>query len=573
VTAFDHLLAALDTYGCKVTGAGRQRMAQCPAHEDRTPSLSLTASESRVLVMCQGGCATDDVLAALQLTRADLFDEPLAPASARREVGAYDYTDEDGHLLYQVVRFEPKTFRQRRPEGAGWTWSLNGTRRVPYRLPAVLTAAKAGERVYVVEGEKDVHAVEAAGAVATCNPGGAGKWRDDYTSALTGADVVIVADCDEPGRKHAAAVRASLTRDGIPAQLVEPASGKDVADHLAAGLGLDDLAPVLDDEEPNRYQQLRAALLDDDGLRNIPPPTPLVAGTIYRDSLTWLQGKPGHAKSFAAVDITCCVASGQDWHERPVHQGVVLYLIAEGASGLGPRVDAWKAAHGVQHLEDAWFLPVAVQFLNDVDLAALRRLVHELQPVLVVIDTQARVTVGAEENSSRDMGIFVEAADVIRQASRACVLVVHHEGRAGEHMRGSTALEGAATTIVRASKDGPMVYLSCKKQKDEEEFPEIPLRLFRLGESAILSHEGLGLGHVVTESETQLIDTLRDHFGTEGAGTTKLLAASGVAKTSFYRALKVLVTRDVVRNVGSTPRPVYVLTADLQQQEVPDGSN
>lgn len=323
---------------------------------------------------------------------------------------------------------------------------------------------------------------------------------------------------------------------------------------------------------PNRYQQLRAALLDDDGLGNIPAPSPLVEGLIYRDSLTWLQGKPGHGKSFAAIDVACSVATGQEWHQRPVHQGVVLYLIAEGASGLGPRVEAWKAAHGVEHLEHARFLPVAVQFLNDVDLAALRRLVFELQPVLVVIDTQARVTVGADENSSRDMGVFVEAADTIRIASRACVLVVHHEGRAGEHMRGSTALEGAATTIMRASKDGPMVYLSCRKQKDEEEFAEIPLRLFRLGESAILSHEGVGLSHIVTESETRLVETLRDHFGTNGASTTRLLEASGIAKTSFYRALKVLVTRDVVRNIGSTPRPVYILTADLQQQEVPDGS-
>ena len=108
-------------------------------------------------------------------------------------------------------------------------------RRVPYRLPRVIETAKAGGTIYVVEGEKDVHAIEAAGAVATCNPMGAGKWRDEYSAALAGAHVIIVADDDEPGRKHAAAVHAALLATAASVGVVLPAQGNDASDHLRAG--------------------------------------------------------------------------------------------------------------------------------------------------------------------------------------------------------------------------------------------------------------------------------------------------------------------------------------------------
>lgn len=167
---------------------------------------------------------------------------------AQRAVAAYDYTDAEGRLLYQVVRFETpdgsKTFRQRRPRpGGGWTWNLDGVDRVLYRLPKVLEQARSGRLVAVVEGEKDVEAVEAQGYVATCNAGGAGKWQDNYSETLRGARVAIIADDDEPGHQHAAAVAASL--EGIAAALwtVKPAIGKDVSDHLAAGRTLRELVP------------------------------------------------------------------------------------------------------------------------------------------------------------------------------------------------------------------------------------------------------------------------------------------------------------------------------------------
>ena len=140
-----------------------------------------------------------------------------------------------------MVRYDPKEFRQRRPDGAGgWDWQLGQTRRVLFHLPQLLDAKRDDAEVFVVEGEEDVLALERAGAVATCNPMGAGKWREEYTRTLAGARLVfVVADQDAPGRKHAHQV-ASALRPHVGAVIVcSPAAGKDARDHLAAGRSLD----------------------------------------------------------------------------------------------------------------------------------------------------------------------------------------------------------------------------------------------------------------------------------------------------------------------------------------------
>lgn len=220
-------------------------MVTCSAHDDRTPSLHVSAGQDgRVLLKCQAGCETGDVLGADELDWPDLF--PNGNGNGRVEVATYGYTDEHGEVLFEVVRFHPKDFRQRRPNGE---WGIEGVRRVLYRLPRVLTAVQAGATVYVCEGEKDVHALERAGVVATCNPMGAGKWRREYAEALRGATVAIIADRDEAGRKHAAAVARSLEGTAKAVEVVEPAVGKDAADHLAAGKTVAEFVAAADTEE------------------------------------------------------------------------------------------------------------------------------------------------------------------------------------------------------------------------------------------------------------------------------------------------------------------------------------
>ena len=221
--------------------------ARCPAHDDHEASLSVTrGTDQPVVFNCFAGCDRDAILDGLGLSLADVSN----PREQRTEwtphgdaIAVYDYVDERGQLLFQVCRTAGKQFPQRRPDPtakSGWRWQLGKTRRVPYRLPQLLAAVADGRTVYITEGEKDVHAIERAGGVATTSPGGAGKWRDEYDAYFRDARVVIVADRDQPGRKHAAVVEAHLHAVAASVVIVEALSGKDAHDHLAAGHTLAD---------------------------------------------------------------------------------------------------------------------------------------------------------------------------------------------------------------------------------------------------------------------------------------------------------------------------------------------
>jgi hypothetical protein len=132
---------------------------------------------------------------------ADLYprDSRNGSDGNRQIVAEYGYHDENGVLLFQCVRYEPKDFRQRAPKGSDWEWKLNGVRRVLYRLPELLKAGPS-ELVFIVEGEKDVDRLRSIGLVATCNVGGAGKWKPEYNEHLRGRRIAVIPDNDEQGR-------------------------------------------------------------------------------------------------------------------------------------------------------------------------------------------------------------------------------------------------------------------------------------------------------------------------------------------------------------------------------------
>ena len=160
--------------------------------------------------------------------------------SKPRIAATYDYQDANGKLLFQVCRLEPKDFRQRRPDGkGGWTWKTKGMEKVLFRLPEILRAVAGDKRIFLCEGEKDVQAMVQRGLDATCNPGGAEKWQDDWSETLRGADVVIVADKDEAGRKHAQLVASKLHGTAKSVRVLEmPDAGgqavKDAFDYFSA---------------------------------------------------------------------------------------------------------------------------------------------------------------------------------------------------------------------------------------------------------------------------------------------------------------------------------------------------
>jgi putative DNA primase/helicase len=172
------------------------------------------------------------------------------PPPLGRIVAAYDYVDEIGTLLSQVVRYEPKGFRQRRPDGqGGWSWSVKNVRSVPYRLPEVLKAIADQRIIVAVEGEKDVDALRERGFTATCNAGGAKKWRGELTPYFHGADVVLIPDNDRAGREHANVVGSALEKVAARVRVLDLPGlleKGDVSDWLAAGHTVDELLSLIE---------------------------------------------------------------------------------------------------------------------------------------------------------------------------------------------------------------------------------------------------------------------------------------------------------------------------------------
>lgn len=239
----------------------------------------------------------------------------------RKIVETYDYRSAEGNVVYQGVRYDPKDFAQRRPDGrGGYIWNLDGVERVLYRLPELL-AANGDETVYVPEGEKDVDPLAKQGLVATTNPQGAGKWRDEYTAALKGRHVAILQDNDEEGRKHAEKVARLLYGEAASLKVVvlpDLPEGGDVSDWLNAGNSVDDLLRIVDEtpqweppsstaDTPDQFDDV-GTLLSDVVEESVEW---LWEGRIPLGKLTVIDGDPGTGKSALTADLAARVSTGR----------------------------------------------------------------------------------------------------------------------------------------------------------------------------------------------------------------------------------------------------------------------
>lgn len=295
----------------------------------------------------QGG-GREGALAWLKQTFPDFAGRPEAPSTGRRIVATYPSVDEAGALLFEVVRYDPKGFRQRRPDGAGGiAWDLHGVRQVPYHLPELIEAIGSERTVFIVEGEKDVDRLRALNVPATCNAAGAGKWRLDFVEHFVGADVVIVPDNDDPGRDHAEKVARALkpvaTRVRVLTLPNLPRKG-DVSDWLDAGGRVEELhrlAEVAPDWRPAApATRLPAVWWGDEDKQ--PPLSWLVKGLLIEGGFSTVYGPPGTSKSFLVLDLALHVAHGRDWFGKRVAAGGVVYVSGEGGAGMLMRMKAWR---------------------------------------------------------------------------------------------------------------------------------------------------------------------------------------------------------------------------------------
>jgi 5S rRNA maturation endonuclease (ribonuclease M5) len=406
---------------------------------------------------------------------------------------AYDYRDERGQLLYQVVRKIPKDFRQRKPDGAGgWIWSIGDVRRIIYRLPQILKAPLS-ETIYIVEGEKDAERLSSR-LVATCNPQGAGKWHfveECARKALQGRHVVVIADADEAGRDHARQVSQwaqSVAASIRVLHLYADDSKRDVSDWLDEGHTIDELVQVAASVEPietgvlaDAWQlELAKAREDVDralGTHNLherkplfgidatellkaqfPPAQWLVSGLITKGGTTVAAGEPkAGIKTWMLLEIAVAVATGtRAFGEFYAEHGRVAIFFAEDqAQSVRNRIRATLAGADRTLAPGSLLLQPRGEFidiLKDEDLAwvvASARKIGRLD--LLVLDPLRDIHSG-EEDKSDSMREVMRRLRLLGEVIGCTIAITHHVPKAtkdnatrrpGQNLRGSSAIHGS----------------------------------------------------------------------------------------------------------------------------------
>lgn len=260
-------------------------------------------------------------------------------------------------------------------------------------------------------------------------------------------------------------------------------------------------------------------------LEDIPDPEPLIDGYLHRDSLVRTFGQPKSLKSFVTLDMAASVSLGIPWQGRDTVQTTVLYVVAEGLRGVKKRRDAWNQHHQTEM--KVIFYPKAVQIGDQQEMYRLIAFCLAKQVGYVIFDTQARCTVGVEENDNTEMGEIVAALDILKRETRACVHMVHHSvGSDPKKARGATAWDGAVDAefyTKRDAADPESVELVTKFQKDIPEAERMPLLTLEVGASLVLVQDGAatntggGTGEVapalVTEPQAVYLEAVREMHG------------------------------------------------------------
>jgi hypothetical protein len=350
-----------------VRKGGNGYVARCPSHDDKHQSLSLTEDTGRILICCHAGCQTSDILDRLKLQFRDLYDkrietpsrsslgEPVVKTFRDPKAGftyfagpntkkihtVYRYTDENGQLLYENIRYYPKDFRQRtydvnkRP-----IWNLDNVRRVPYRLPELIKGVASGSDVFLCEGEKDADALRELGFVAT----NLKSWKPEFTKFIRGCHVIIVQDHDVPGVAHAEEVASMILREVASVKILDvwakrelpDKAGPDISDFIRVcvqdeGLDADTIKEriSLHVERTDRWKQ--AVNLSKDNYfvvrsgnewlsqaKHQPVPKMLFGEFWFEGELCILFADTNVGKSILAVQIGDAISNGIDVGTIPV---------------------------------------------------------------------------------------------------------------------------------------------------------------------------------------------------------------------------------------------------------------
>ena len=485
----------------------------CPqcGGEDR---FSVCTREGKQVFNCRGCGAKGDVIDLTQFlddcdfARAveTLAGEAKSKANGQggklgKAIAEYSYMDEACELLFQAVRFAPKAFRQRRPDGRGrWIWNLDGVRMVLYRLPELLEAIASDHPVLVVEGEKDVHTAARLGLVATTNPQGAGKWRSEYDQYFAGADVIIVPDRDVAGATHALTIATHLHEVAKRVRMVSlPA--KDLTAWVQRGGTREQFDKLIEDApEQKGAATLNAAelvtaftFLGDEPAK---APRELIKKLLPAEGVVITGGQPSAGKTFVEIHKAVCLGTLHPFFEHQIVERVgTVFVAAEGRPLLPNQFAAALAKLSItQNLPIAWInqlpdLTSAEGFkLFIAQLKAMdQRFQDEFDARLgqVAIDTVSACFAMKSEDDNAEVTKVCNVLRAIGNETRVVTTAVHHYGKNPESgLRGASAWRGSADIIIGVLADIDQLSgrasnreLACVKARDGEQGPISPFTL------------------------------------------------------------------------------------------------
>jgi RecA-family ATPase len=497
-----------------------------------------------------------------------------------RVVATYDYTDADGTLLYQVLRLEPKSFRQRLPDGnGGWIWKLD-ERRVLYRLPELLKYPDA--TVFFCEGEKDADRVASLGHCATTVA--SGKWTGECVQALDGRDIVVLQDNDESGGKKASAAAQALHRVAKSIRIVllpNLPDGGDVSDWLDADPHRADKLVDLcfstpewtSDASPQPEEQKEQKPADTAVLlpfiniaawHNAPVPDRewVVRDRVPLAAVTLLSGDGGVGKTILALHLAAATALGRDWLYSLPEPGPVLVVCCEDENkelhrrldriiehcnasfeelSRGMRLISLAGQDTVMAAPDARGLIVPTKLFKRMSEAAC-----DLRPRLIVLDNSADVFAG-NENDRAQVRQFIGLLRGVAITAHAGLLLTSHPSLTG--ISTGTGLSGS--TAWNASVRSRLYFKHAKTEKNEEPDPELRvLEVMKanygpVGETVMVRWKnGLfvpvtGMGNLEKLAAEQKADhlflTLLSRFNGQGRNTSERSSANNYAPTLFAK--------------------------------------
>jgi hypothetical protein len=573
--------------GYRKTGQA-QAEARCPAHDDKKPSLSIgRGHDGKILLHCQAGCELQSILKALNLEESDLFPERNGKAPTH----VYQYLTPGGKLAYEVLRFHPKDFRQRRPDGAGgYIWNLKDQERLLYHLPAVVKA----DYVFVVEGEKDADALAAIGLTATCNSGGAGSWQESLARFFDPRQhVTVIPDNDPPGRAHALAVCKSLKGKVASLKLLPlpglPDKG-DVSDWLAgkepqaANEELSRLAeaapewtptaattPTIPPTQPNTQEFSYIEFAPTFLAIEDPPVQYLVSELLPEGIIALMHGEPRARKSWGVLEIAIALATGTCAFgmtrfsvPKPVP---VLYSSQEDTAPMVRiRAKAILKGRGITHFPEtlAFSVHKGINLESDEWQQALLRDVVRYGFSFVAFDPIRRYSPNVDKGPSevRTITAFLRRICVETGAS---VCPAHHDVKPPSNDTGSSRRRGHKASggdwfaaaecpiaFERVSEDSSLVVPEDYKfSVDPQPFtftlktddPKSPSWARLLGESSSADDAKY------LEIQSKIIEYLSNHSC--GASGSEIAKSSRARREDIYDALERLFAAGVVDCVGS----------------------